>query len=299
LIILNFMMTKIFLLLTLLGLTLSSACSDKKSKLAPNWSGENTQYSPTKKAKNKKIRQIKVNDEILREMAEHLFILQENASEELRVSEGLTFGATLFHYLGSFGNYQLDAINIMKLIKGFEELLGEPIDEKIMFVVEQVKSLTFSRNGKKYHLKIQGKEENGIVYFINEDNNEEGSALKKIKFVQAHNGSTVEFEAVDTLAEREELVKFVKDTGKRDSLHKDIHRNIEAYLTQEKPAPIIKMNFEGIIVRVLTDTIWKNINFRFKYGWSIPLFRVDGKNIPGFLLFLKKNFAKVKISIDQ
>ena len=294
------MMTKIFLLFTLLALTLSSACSDKKSKLAPNWSGENTQYSPSKKPKDKSFkREIRVNDEILREMAEHLFILQENASEELRVSEGLTFGATLFNYLGSFGNYQLDSVNIMKLIKGFEELLGEPIDEKIMFVVEQVKSLTFSKNGNKYRVKVQGKEENGIVYFINEESSEEGSALKKIKFVQAHNGSTIEFEAVDTLAERQELVKFVKETGKRDSLHKDIRKNIETYFSQEKPAPIIKMTFEGIIVRVLTDTIWKNINFRFKYGWSIPLFRVDGKNIPGFLLFLKKNLAKVKISIDQ
>lgn len=294
------MMTKLFLLFTLLGLTLISACADKKSNLAPVWSGENSKYSPYQKPKNKILkREIKVNDELLREMAEHLFILQENASEELKVSEGLTFGATLFHYLGSFGNYQLDSKNILKLIKGFEELLGEPIDEKIMFVVEQVRLLTFSRNGNRYRVKIQGKESNGIVYFINEESNDEDSALKKIKYFQAKNGSTVEFEVVDSLAEREELVKFVKETGKRDSLHKDISRNIESYFSQEKPAPIIKMTFEGMIVRVLTDTIWKNIDFRFKYGWSIPLFRVDGKNIPGFLLFLKKNLAKVKISIDQ
>lgn len=294
------MMAKILILFTFISMIFLVSCAEKKSNLAPAWSGENTKYTPYKKPKNKDFdRNLRVNDELLREMAEHLFILQENASEELKVSEGLTFGATLFHYLGSFGNYSLDAINIMKLIKGFEELLGEPIDEKIMFVVDQVKRLTFSKKGSKYRVKIEGKEDEGIVYFINEENDEEGSALKKIKFFQAKNGSTVEFEIVDSVEEKEELVKFVKDTGKRDSLHKAIPRNIEQYFSQEKPAPIIKMTFDGMIVRVLTDTIWKNIDFRFKYGWSIPLFRVNGKNIPGFLLYLKKNLAKVKISIDQ
>jgi hypothetical protein len=294
------MMAKLILLFNFLSFLFLGACADKKSKLDPAWSGQNTGYTPLKKQKNKIIkREIKVNDELLREMAEHLYILQENASEELKVSEGLTFGATLFHYLGSFGNYRLDADNIIKLIKGFEELLGEPIDEKIMFVVNQVKSLTFSRKGNKFRVKIQGKENNGIVYFINEESDEEGSALKKIKFFQAKNGSHVDFEVVDTLAERSELVSFVKETGKRDSLHKEIAPNIESYFSQEKPAPIIKMEFEGMIVRVLTDTIWKNIDFNFKYGWSIPLFRVNGKNIPGFVLYLKKNLAKVKVSIDQ
>lgn len=293
-------MAKLIFLFTLSSFLLLSACADKKSKLAPAWDGNNTSYSPLKKPAQKiNKREIKVNDELLREMAEHLFILQENASEELKVSEGLTFGATLFHYLGSFGNYSLDAVNIIKLIKGFEELLGEPIDEKIMHVVDQVESLTFSKKGSKFRVKIQGKDKEGIVYFINEESDDEDSALKKIKFFQARNGSHVDFEAVDTLAERTELVQFVKETGKRDSLHKDIAKNIETYFSQEKPAPIIKMTFEGMIVRVLTDTIWKNINFNFKYGWSIPLFRVDGKNIPGFVLYLKKNLAKVKVSIDQ
>lgn len=291
---------KRLLLFIITGLLLLGGCADKKSKLGPDWGGKNTTYTPLKKPKKKTPkREIQVNDELLREMAEHLYILQENASEELKVSEGLTFGATLIHYLASFGNYSLEAESISKLIKGFEELLGEPIDEKIMFVINQVKSLSFRKNGNKFSVKIQGKENNGIVYFINEVSDDENSALKKIKFFQAKNGSSVEFEVVDTLAEREELVKFVKDTGKRDSLHKAIPRNIEAYFAMEKPAPIIKMKFEGMIVRVLTDTIWKNIDFRFKYGWSIPLFRVGGQNIPGFVLFLQKNLAKVKISIDQ
>lgn len=291
---------RILFIFSLLSTVLLS-CGDKKSKLDPAWNGQNKTYTQFKKKKVKEFDpQIRVSDEVLREMAEHLYILQENASEELKVSEGLSFGATLLYYVGQMGNMTLNADQISKLIKGFETLIEEPVDEKIMFVLNQVKSISFQKlsNGR-CRVKIFGKYKEGIVYIINQSSNDADSAVNKIKYFQAKNGSTVEFQVVDTLKEKQELHKFVTDTGKRDSIHKDIPKHIEDYFHIESPSPIIKMKFEGMIVRVLTNTIWKNIDFRFKYGWSIPLFRVHGKKVPGIVFYLKKNLAKTKISLDQ
>ncbi|MBK24361.1 MAG: hypothetical protein CME70_10225 [Halobacteriovorax sp.] len=279
---------------TLLG------CGEKKSKLDPAWDGVNETYTPLKKKKEKDFDpQIRVSDEMLREMAEHLFILQENTSEELKISEGLTFGVTLLHYVGQMGNITLNSSQINKLVDGFEKLIEKPVDEKIKFVLNQIDTLTFRKlPGGRCRIRLQGKYKEGIVYMINQDG-DGSTAVKKIKYFQAKNGSEVELNIVDTLQERQELHEFVKDTGKRDSIHKDIPRYIEDYFHIESPSPIIKMKFEGMIVRVLTDTMWKNIDFRFKFGWSIPLFRIGEKKIPGIMFFLKKNFAKTKISLDQ
>ncbi len=293
------MKTKCFLALFIIT-TVIFGCGDKKSKLDPAWDGVNKEYSPYKEKKEKVYDpQIRVSDEMLREMAEHLFILQENSSEELKVSEGLTFGATLLHYVGQMGNITLTSDQITKLVEGFEKLIEKPIDDKIKFVLNQVRTLTFRKlPGGRCKVKIQGKYKEGIVYIINQHGNG-SSAVKKIKYFQANNGSEVELDIVDTLKERQELYKFVTDTGKRDSIHKDIPKHIEDYFHIESPSPIIKMKFDGMIVRVLTNTMWKNIDFRFKYGWSIPLFRVGEKKIPGIMFYLKKNLAKTKISLDQ
>lgn len=289
-------------LLTIFSIiTILWGCGGEDSKLDPPWNGVNQRYSPYKKPKNHNLDpQIKVNDDMLREMAEHLFILQENSSEELKISEGFSFGATLLHYMGQFGNYTLGAKDISKLITGFENLIEKPIDEKIMFVVKQIKTLRFQKlSGNRCKITVQGKDKNGIVYIINQDVADENSAAKKIRFFQAKNGSSIVLTPVNSVRGREELLNFVKDTGKRDSIHPDIPRYLEDYFDLESPSPIVKMQFDKMIVRVLTDTIWKNIDFRFQYGWSIPLFRVNDKKIPGIVFYLKKNLAKTKISLDQ
>jgi len=293
------MLSKYLLIFILLSLSLSS-CGEKESKLAPVWSGTSEKFIAQKKTKAFKYDpQIKVDDEMLREMAENLFIMQENASEELKVSEGLTFGTSFLYYLGNMGSYTLNASQINKLLKGFEKLMEKPIDKKSMPVLDQVKSIKFTKMQGKCRVQVQGKDTTGIVYFINERNYDEDSSLKEIKFVQVKNGASVEITEVRSFSQREELNNFVKDTGKRDSIHKDIPKHIEDYFHMESPSPILKMKFSGIMVRVDTRTIWKNIDFDFKYGWAIPLFRIDDKKIPGFVMFLKKKLAKVKNSIDQ
>lgn len=287
------------LLYSIMILSLFS-CGDKESNLAPVWNGVNKKYSKPKKITQvNNDPQIRVTDELLREMAENLFILQENASEELKISEGLTLGATLGHYVCSLGNYTLSAKQIMSLIKGFENLIEKPVDEKIMTVLEQIRLLKLSKTKGKCSIQVFGKNSSGIVYFINERNYDEDNSLKELKFVQVKNGAVIDFTEVYSFSQREELVEFVKDTGKRDSIHKDIPKYIEKYFELESPSPVLKLNFKDFIVRVDTRTMWKNIDFDFKFGWAIPLFRVDDKNIPGFVLFMKKKLAKIKVSVDQ
>lgn len=283
------------------------ACAEKSSRLAPQWEGANQAFTEAPLQKEKHLSKApgpfeagpQVSDETLRVIAENLFTLQENSSEKLKVSEGLTFGATLLYYLGTLGEYTLNSYQIEKLLSGFEKLLDNPIDEKITKVLHQIKTLKFTVINGKNTIEVRAKEEQGIVYHINEVNEDNNSDLDEIKYVKAINGATIQLEQVLTKLQKDELYKFVTKTGKRDAIHREIPININDYFAQEEASPIIKLKFNGITVKVKTRTIWKNIKFKFKYAWAIPLFHVNNQKIPGFVIFIKKNFAKVKISIDQ
>ncbi len=81
--------------------------------------------------------------------------------------------------------------------------------------------------------------------------------------------------------------------------HEDIPKYIAGYFDLETPANAMKIDYQNFYVRVKTDTIFKDMDLKFKDGYVLPGFRKGEKPIPSFLLRLGSKLVKVKTSVDQ
>lgn len=245
-----------------------------------------------------------LSDEELRVIAENIFNLMKSISEEYYISDGLTLATYIMRYMAEIGEYELVYKDMMALVKAFEKLQEKEFDEAIYSVLEQIRKIKFGTRKGKLFVKLFSKAKDGIIHHINEVNEEEGSSLKEIKFLVVEDGAELYFDEVDTQKEREELVKWVKKKYKFKTFgqylfHEDIPKHIEGYFDLETPAKAMKIDYKDVYVKVGTDTIFKDMNLKFKDGYVLPGFRKGEKPIPSFLLRLGAKLVKVKTSVDQ
>lgn len=245
-----------------------------------------------------------LSDDELRIIAENIFNLTKSISEEYYISDGLTLATYILRYMAEIGEYELVYKDMMALVKAFEGLQGKAYDENIYIVLEQIRKLQFGTRKGKYFVKFFSKSAEGIIYQINEKSEDTKSSLKEIKFVTIANGAEFHFDEVDTQEEKEELVTWVKTKYKLETFgkymfHEDIPKFIEGYFDLEKPANAMKIVYQDVKVKVTTDTIFKDMDLKFKDGYVLPGFRKGEKPIPSFLLRLGAKLVKVKTSVDQ
>ncbi|MFT6071417.1 MAG: hypothetical protein ACJAT2_001596 [Bacteriovoracaceae bacterium] len=245
-----------------------------------------------------------LSDAELRVIAENIFNLTKSISEEFYISDGLSLATYILRYMAEIGEYELVYKDMMALVKAFEKLQDRPYDENIYLILEQIRKLQFGTRKGKLFVKFFSKAHEGIVYNIDTINEEEDSSLKEIKFVTIKNGAEMYFDEVDTKEERVELVKWVKKeyrikTFGKYMFHPDIPKYIESYFDLETPANAMKIEYKDVVVKVGTDTIFKDMDLKFKDGYVLPGYRKGEKPIPSFLLRLGAKLVKVKTSIDQ
>lgn len=245
-----------------------------------------------------------LTDAELRTIAENIFNLTKSISEEFYISDGLSLATYILRYMAEIGEYELVYKDMMALVKAFEKLQDKPYDENIYLILEQIRKLQFGTRKGKLFVKFFSKAEEGIIYNIDTKNEEEDSSLKEIKYVTIKNGAELYFDEVDTKEEREELVKWVKKeyrikTFGKYMFHTDIPKYIESYFDLETPANAMKIEYVDVVVKVGTDTFFKDMDLKFKDGYVLPGFRKGEKPIPSFLLRLGAKLVKVKTSIDQ
>jgi len=245
-----------------------------------------------------------LSDEELRVIAENIFNLMKSISEEYYISDGLTLATYILRYMAEIGEYELVYKDMMALVKAFEKLQEKEFDESIYSILEQIRKIQFGTRKGKLFVKIFSKSQGGIVHQINELNEDEESSLKEIKFLVVENGAEMYFDEVDTKKEKEELVKWVKKKYKiktfgKYMFHEDIPKYIAGYFDLETPANAMKIDYQNFYVRVKTDTIFKDMDLKFKDGYVLPGFRKGEKPIPSFLLRLGAKLVKVKTSVDQ
>ena len=245
-----------------------------------------------------------LSDAELRIIAENIFNLTKSISEEFYISDGLSLATYILRYMAEIGEYELVYKDMMALVKAFEKLQDKPYDENIYLILEQIRKLQFGTRKGKLFVKFFSKAEEGIIYNIDTKNEEEDSSLKEIKYVTIKNGAELYFDEVDTKEEREELVKWVKKeyrikTFGKYMFHTDIPKYIESYFDLETPANAMKIEYVDVVVKVGTDTFFKDMDLKFKDGYVLPGFRKGEKPIPSFLLRLGAKLVKVKTSIDQ
>lgn len=245
-----------------------------------------------------------VSDEELRSIAENIFNLTKSISEEYYISDGLSLATYILRYMAEIGEYELIYKDMMSLVKAFENLQGQPYDENIYIILEQIRKLQFGTRKGKFFVKFFSKSEEGIIYNINEKNEEEGSSLTEIKYVTIKDGAEFHFDEVDTKEEKLELVKWVKKEYKiktfgKYMFHADIPKYIESYFDLATPANAMKVIYKDVSVKVGTSTIFKDMNLKFKDGYVLPGFRKGEKPIPSFLLRMGAKLVKVKTSVDQ
>lgn len=245
-----------------------------------------------------------ISDEELRSIAENIFKLTKSISEEYYISDGLSLATYILRYMAEIGEYELVYKDMMALVKAFENIQGQPYDENIYIILEQIRKLQFGTRKGKYFVKFFSKSQEGIIYNINEKNEDPESSLKEIKYVTIKNGAEMYFNEVDTAEERIDLVKWVKKeyrfkTFGKYMFHDDIPKYIEGYFDLETPANAMKIEYKDVVVKVGTDSIFKDMNLKFKDGYALPGFRKGEKPIPSFLLRMGAKLVKVKTSVDQ
>lgn len=245
-----------------------------------------------------------LSDEELRVIAENIFNLMKSISEEYYISDGLTLATYILRYMAEIGEYELVYKDMMALVKTFEKLQEKEFDEAIYSILEQIRKIQFGTRKGKLFVKIYSKFSNGIIHQINEMNTDEESSLKEIKYLNVKDGAEMYFDEVDTKKERVEMVKWVKKKYKiktfgKYMFHEDIPKYVDKYFDLETPANAMKIEYKDMFVRVTTDTIFKDMDLKFKDGYVLPGFRKGEKPIPSFLLRLGAKLVKVKTSIDQ
>lgn len=296
------MLKKLLLIFTLICLG-SSAITAQEENTNEN-STETERPIDTQDDESTAFGVLDLTDEELRVIAKNIFNLTKSISEEFYISDGLSLATYILRYMAEIGEYELVYKDMMALVKAFEKLQEKPYDENIYLILEQIRKLQFGTRKGKLFVKFFSKASEGIIYQINTISEEEDSSLKEIKYVTIKNGAELYFDEVDTQEDRVELVKWVKKeyrfkTFGKYMFHPDIPKYIESYFDLETPAKAMKVTYKDVVVRVSTDTIFKDMDLKFKDGYVLPGYRKGEKPIPSFLLRLGAKLVKIKTSIDQ
>jgi hypothetical protein len=294
------MLKKLLLILTLVCLV-SSAITAQDENANPS---ESERPIDTVDDESTAFGILDLSDDELRVIAENIFNLTKSISEEFYISDGLSLATYILRYMAEIGEYELVYKDMMALVKAFEKLQEKAYDENIYLILEQIRKLQFGTRKGKLFVKFFSKAEEGIIYNINAISEEQDSSLKEIKYVTIKNGAELHFDEVDTKEERVELVKWVKKeyrfkTFGKYMFHPDIPKYIESYFDLEAPANAMKVIYKDVLVKVGTDTIFKDMDLKFKDGYVLPGYRKGEKPIPSFLLRLGAKLVKIKTSIDQ
>lgn len=246
---------------------------------------------------------LQLTDEEYKRLAKGIFNVINGMSEEFFISDSIGLSFYIFRYLSEIGEYEIVYKDIVALINGFLKLAEYKLDEEVWSIIHQIRKLKFGKRNGKFWVKIYSRdEEKGIVYNIDKDMNG-----NQVKFLHLKNGAEAFFTDVDSRKSKKELLTFIKSKvrfllmgiSSINQVHEGISRNIDFHLNQESMITPIKAEFKDITVRVVTDSIFKTIDFKLKKAFATPRLS-DGENpLPSVVLYMKEKMMPLKVSIDQ
>jgi hypothetical protein len=254
---------------------------------------------------------LQMDQEQIKKVAENIFRVVKSMTEEHPVSDGLTLTAYILRYMAEIGEYELVQKDMMTLVRSFEQMRGQKVDDVVDAALAQVRKLQFgTRKGKLWVKAFAHDKKRGIVVPINSPG-EAGSDVQEIVEAVIKDGAELSFIDADKEVERRLIATFVKEKVRLlgvfasiveslNQIHPALQSSIDAYLASpDKPVAPMRMEFKDVEVLVKTSTMFNDIKFKFYEGVTLPGIRMDGEAVPSFVLGAKSGLLKLKVSIDQ
>ena len=253
-----------------------------------------------------------LDQEQLKIVAKNIFNVSNAMTDIYSVSDGLTLTMYILRYMAEIGEFEIVYKDIMSLVRAFEKLQGEPINPKVIAVIEQIRKIKFGKKKGMYYARLYAKKRTtGIIIPINEKTDDPDSDIKEIEKVVVRSGAELYFDEVTTNEEKTIVRKFLKTPVKLlgvfrsiakslNQIHPKIVDNIDEYLElEEHPAPPMRIEMDGIKVVVDTTTVFKTIHFHFQEAYALPGIKEGEAPVPSFILGARAKLLGLKVSIDQ
>ncbi len=253
-----------------------------------------------------------LTDEQMRRVALSILTVANGMTDEYEVADGLVLTCYILRYFAEIGEYEIAYKDIMILVEAFEEMTKSSVGEEVRDILNQTLKIRFGKKEGRYYAKFFAKNPmKGIIIPINEVSEDPESSLREIRHILVVDGAELNFEEVDTMAEKDRVRAFVKTKikllgvidGILDALNQvydPLKYTIDSYLedpTQKVPALIIGM--KGVSVDVDTSTVFEDIIFDFNEAYAFPNIKKGDEPIPSFVLGGKSKLLKLKVSVDQ
>ena len=253
-----------------------------------------------------------LTDEQMRRVALNILEIANGMTKEYVVADGLVLTCYILRYFAEIGEYELAFRDIMILVDAFENLTKTNVGVEVRDILEQTLKIRFGKREGKYFAKFYAKNPlKGIVIPINEVSEDPESSLREIRFVLIKDGAELNFEEVDTVAEKDKVRGFIKTRIKLlgvidgvvdalNQIHEPLLSVVDSYLEDpsQKVPPLI-VGMKGVSVEVDTTTLFEDITFDFNEAYAFPSIEKEGRALPSFVLGGVSNLLKLKVSIDQ
>jgi len=247
-----------------------------------------------------------ISEQDYQKAAEKMFKVREALTGKYSLADQITLGIYIMRYLSDLGTFEVPSKDIEALIKGIEDLSGEPFDPEFKQLLTQIERLRFSERRGQSYVKIFTKKDSGIRIPLTDMASPGSTAIPQ--FIQIENKAELFFRDLEGAKNDEWLKDFIKSKAKLlglfkiaalNQVHAAIPKNISSYIKGSRPVASLFVEVEGIYARVKTKTLFKDIDFHLKKIVALPGIREGEEGVPPLVMEAKGKILRAKISIDR
>jgi len=239
----------------------------------------------------------------LSKIAKDIYALSKTTTESFSLSDSLMMTFYVFNYFAHIGHFYLAPQDINILIKNFEKLTQETLDQEIKDLIKEIDYLQFGKEHGQYFVRIFAKnKEKGLVLNINQEL-EDVPEVKEISHIRIKDQATIFFKQYLNNFQQKLNIQYVKTKKVLGvySINEDYLQNYKSYFEDKKyPITPLSLKFNGIDLFVSTNTIIKDVKLSLGKGLCTPgMTTEDGKPIPSIIIDANSGISDLLVSIKS